>query len=140
VAACENEAVASSNRDHVGRALELLAAGLEPFVERQMSATQGPDWMRSFLRPGQTVPRERALRNPALQANELQRDRTAQADDCGTFTAPLLRGWIPSLHHSGLAVTAQTSRAGVKFALNGRALGVDFVNIGPSGDGLSRRS
>jgi hypothetical protein len=39
--------VALSNRDRVGRALEILARGLEPFVDRHMSAATpaGRDWL-----------------------------------------------------------------------------------------------
>ena len=33
-----------SNRDRVGRALDLLSAGLKPFVVREMEATYGPRW------------------------------------------------------------------------------------------------
>lgn len=36
--------MALSNRDRVGRGLELLAQGLRPFFLREMSATAGPDW------------------------------------------------------------------------------------------------
>ena len=39
--------VALSNRDRVGRALEILAKGLEPFVDRHMvtAMPQGRDWL-----------------------------------------------------------------------------------------------
>jgi Predicted ATPase (AAA+ superfamily) len=36
--------MAISNRDRVGKALELLSAGLKPYVERTMAATYGPRW------------------------------------------------------------------------------------------------
>lgn len=40
----------TSNRDRVGRAIELLAEGLEPFVEQHMSATvpANADWLTAF--------------------------------------------------------------------------------------------
>ncbi len=43
--------MALSNRDRVGRAFELLAAGLAPFVDRRMRATSraGADWARDFV-------------------------------------------------------------------------------------------
>ena len=39
--------MATSNRDRVGRGLELLATGLEPFVDEAMSAVApaGKDWL-----------------------------------------------------------------------------------------------
>jgi predicted AAA+ superfamily ATPase len=42
--------VALSNRDRVGRAFELLAAGLAPYVERRMAATSavGLNWLQNF--------------------------------------------------------------------------------------------
>ncbi len=36
--------MALSNRDRIGRALDLLSAGLKPFVVREMEATYGPRW------------------------------------------------------------------------------------------------
>ena len=40
--------MALSNREKVGRGLELLAAGLRPFVDRHMAAVapEGPDWVQ----------------------------------------------------------------------------------------------
>src|SRR5215475_611070 len=39
--------MAMSNRDRIGRGLEILAAGLAPFVDAQMAATAPPgqDWV-----------------------------------------------------------------------------------------------
>src|SRR5437870_1807337 len=36
--------MATSNRDRVGRALDLLKEGLRPFVERELQARYGDDW------------------------------------------------------------------------------------------------
>jgi hypothetical protein len=42
--------VALSNRDRVGRALEVMAGGLEPFVDRQMAVAlpSGRDWLQAM--------------------------------------------------------------------------------------------
>ncbi|MCB1006876.1 MAG: hypothetical protein KDB35_22025, partial [Acidimicrobiales bacterium] len=44
--------MALSNRDRVGRAFELLATGLEPFVDRRMRATHlaGDGWFEAWQR------------------------------------------------------------------------------------------
>lgn len=42
--------MALSNRDRVGKALEQLVAGLAPFVERQMQAAAGPEWLTVMQR------------------------------------------------------------------------------------------
>ncbi len=62
--------MAVSNRDRVGRAFELLAVGLEPFVDRRMRVTSrsGRDWLREWsasLRP--PLRGEVSLSDPALQ-------------------------------------------------------------------------
>ncbi len=36
--------MAVKNRDRVGRAFEVLATGLAPYVDRTMEATAGADW------------------------------------------------------------------------------------------------
>ena len=52
---------ATSNRDRVGQGFELLAAGLEPFVEAHMGRHAGEGWAERFAqngpnaRPGQEV-------------------------------------------------------------------------------------
>jgi hypothetical protein len=38
--------MATTNRDRVGRAMDIFATGLAPFVERQMDARAGKDWRR----------------------------------------------------------------------------------------------
>jgi hypothetical protein len=45
--------MAVSNRDRVGRALELLLSGLHPFVDRTMRARKGVSWMHEFNDRGQ---------------------------------------------------------------------------------------
>ena len=58
--------MAASNRDRVGRAFELVGAGLAPFVERQMKSTNGPGWLAAFLASGQGGPSEGSLQDPAF--------------------------------------------------------------------------
>ena len=55
--------MATSNRDRIGRGFELLAAGLEPFIDKLMTARPGSsgDWL--------------AL----LEARESHRQRTSAA-------------------------------------------------------------
>ena len=38
------EHMAQSNHERVGKALELLNKGLQPFIEREMQATYGTRW------------------------------------------------------------------------------------------------
>jgi hypothetical protein len=38
--------MATTNRDRVGRAMDIFASGLAPFVERQMDSRAGKDWRR----------------------------------------------------------------------------------------------
>ncbi len=44
--------MATTNRERVGRAFELLASGLGPFVERQMKATAGQGLLPGPHGPG----------------------------------------------------------------------------------------
>ena len=66
--------MALSNRDRVGRAFELLAAGLGPYVDRRMRTVSpsGADWLVSFAAsarpPMQGTP---SLEDPALQLRVL---------------------------------------------------------------------
>jgi len=62
--------VALSNRDRVGRAFEVLAVGLGPYVDRRMRASSraGKDWVRDFVasisppgRPGPASPSDPAF-------------------------------------------------------------------------------
>jgi hypothetical protein len=48
--------MAVSNRDRVGRALELLRAGLHPFVDPTMRARKGAAWAQEFSQRGQLRP------------------------------------------------------------------------------------
>jgi predicted AAA+ superfamily ATPase len=54
--------MATSNRDRVGKALELLGDGLRPFVEREMQAVHDDAWKaeveRSLREPGKSLPKE----------------------------------------------------------------------------------
>jgi hypothetical protein len=54
--------MAVSNRDRVGKALELLGSGLGPFVEREMQAAHGDDWSaeanRALAEPGKPTPKD----------------------------------------------------------------------------------
>ena len=54
--------MALSNRERVARAFELLAAGLQPYIERKMRAASrsGSAWMREF-------PRDDSPNDPAFQ-------------------------------------------------------------------------
>jgi len=61
--------VALSNRDRVGRAFEVLAVGLGPYVDRRMRASSraGKDWVRDFLASASPPIRgESSLNDPAL--------------------------------------------------------------------------
>ena len=44
--------MALSNRDRVGKALEVLNSGLKPFVEREMEAVHAKDWMAEARQSG----------------------------------------------------------------------------------------
>ena len=44
--------MATTNQERVGRAFELLASGLGPFVERHMKATAGKGWLPEPHGPG----------------------------------------------------------------------------------------
>ncbi len=48
--------MASSNRDRVGKALELLPAGLYPFVERELRAKFGDGWEQKAREGGSVGP------------------------------------------------------------------------------------
>jgi hypothetical protein len=73
-----------NTRDQVGRALELLAAGLAPFVQERMVAARGLDWFDSFRdRSGPDL--ERALVDPRF----LLKVMTSAWNDA--FSPPLSR-------------------------------------------------
>ncbi len=61
--------MALSNRDRVGRAFEVLATGLGPYVDRRMRAysRSGKDWLREFLASTSPPVRgEASLQDPAF--------------------------------------------------------------------------
>ncbi|HUP68916.1 MAG TPA: Swt1 family HEPN domain-containing protein [Acidimicrobiales bacterium] len=61
--------MALSNRDRVGRAFELLATGLGPYVDRRMRAASraGKDWLRDYLASASPPIRgESSVQDPAL--------------------------------------------------------------------------
>ncbi|MCW6036779.1 DUF499 domain-containing protein [Spirulina subsalsa FACHB-351] len=56
--------MAISNRERVGRALELLQQGLYPFVEREMRSKYGDKWVVAAIN---FVPEDRNLRRPVAK-------------------------------------------------------------------------
>lgn len=58
--------MAVSNRERVGRAFEALAAGLGPFVDRQMVSVHGGNWLETFVDSGQRGAAPGSLRDPAF--------------------------------------------------------------------------
>jgi predicted AAA+ superfamily ATPase len=63
--------MALSNHERVGKALELLNAGLRPFVERELQATYGKDWVaQSGLLDPRALPGKKA-NQPRLDAHAL---------------------------------------------------------------------
>lgn len=65
--------MATSNRDRVGKSLELLAAGLAPFVDGQMRAStpNGADWMAAVVAAGPAPGRKVSLTDPQFQLKVL---------------------------------------------------------------------
>jgi len=58
--------VAVSNRERVGRAFEVLATGLAPFVDRQMTSVHGEGWLEGFVDSGPRNAAPASLRDPAF--------------------------------------------------------------------------
>ena len=56
--------MALSNRERVGKALDLLCAGLAPFVERELKAVHGAKW-EEVAREGQPAERGKGKGKPA---------------------------------------------------------------------------
>jgi hypothetical protein len=54
--------MALSNHERIGKALDLLNAGLRPFVERELQAAYSKDWLACSIPTPQP---ERSPRNPA---------------------------------------------------------------------------
>ena len=62
--------MALSNRERVGKALDLLCAGLAPFVERELKATHGDKW-EEVGREGQPPERNQKLCEVAVQRHRV---------------------------------------------------------------------
>ena len=58
--------MAVSNRERVGRAFEALAAGLGPFVDREMRSVHGEGWLESFVESGSRGGAPGSLQDPAF--------------------------------------------------------------------------
>jgi predicted AAA+ superfamily ATPase len=58
--------VAVSNRERVGRAFEVLAEGLGPFVDREMRSVHGESWLATFVDSGPRNAPPGSLRDPAF--------------------------------------------------------------------------
>ncbi|MBJ7608107.1 MAG: DUF499 domain-containing protein [Candidatus Dormibacteraeota bacterium] len=65
--------MATSNRDRIGKALELLAVGLAPFVDGQMRAStpNGADWMATVAAAGPAPGRKVSITDPQFQLKVL---------------------------------------------------------------------
>lgn len=79
--------MAISNRERVGRAFELLAEGLEPFVDGEMGAKFGDDWLEAVRSRTTGAPPTTSLSDPQFQLkamwdywNEVFRDVLGQAE------------------------------------------------------------
>lgn len=58
--------MALSNRERVGRAFELLAAGLQPYVERRMIRATGRGWFDEFLYRAKGLSDEASFDDPSV--------------------------------------------------------------------------
>ncbi len=59
--------MAQSNHERIGRALELLNVGLRPFVEREMQAAHGDNWIdaaQAGLREDRATPKGKQPKRP----------------------------------------------------------------------------
>jgi hypothetical protein len=90
--------MAITNRERVGKALDLLNDGLLPFVERELKAVYADRW-QEIAREGQ--PPERAAKKPAKAGNP------ALHLDCHALLTVMWNQWNP-------AVELQTSFGGGK--------------------------
>jgi predicted AAA+ superfamily ATPase len=59
--------MAISNRDRVGQGFELLARGLEPFIDAHMRRVDGDDWFGRFLAQGPKPQVEQSTSDPSFQ-------------------------------------------------------------------------
>lgn len=78
--------MALSNRDRVGRAFELLAKGLEPYVDRRMTRAAGESWFGDFLYRAKGLSDDATLDDPAVSLRAL-----TECWDAG-FRSELTRG------------------------------------------------
>lgn len=81
--------MALSNRERVGRAFELLATGLGPYVDRRMRAVShsGKDWLHAFAASARPPMTAASLADPSLQLRVMAdswevgfRDQLSRAD------------------------------------------------------------
>ncbi len=107
--------MAASNRERVGRAFELLGAGLGPFVDRQMRSANGPGWLAAFLASAQGSSTEGSLQDPAFCLRVMAeawdssfRARLSRADRNLVFE---LRDWRNRWAHNDAFNSDDTYRA-----------------------------
>src|SRR5487761_316111 len=77
--------MALTNRDRVGKAIDLLAAGLQPFVERELKAALGDQW-RTALEDASG----RRIQNPKskIPTWPIHRSCSAPFGTSGTTSSP----------------------------------------------------
>lgn len=63
--------MALTNHERVGKALELLNAGLRPFVERELQAAHGKDWVAQSGLLDPPAPAGKKSKEPRLDAHAL---------------------------------------------------------------------
>ena len=63
--------MALSNHERVGKALDLLSAGLRPFVERELQAAHGKDWVARSGLLDPRAPAGKKPKEPRLDAHAL---------------------------------------------------------------------
>jgi hypothetical protein len=66
-------------RDRVEHALELLAAGLGPFTDRQMRAADGENWAEALFPQGRGPTSAQRLRDPLFLLNVMADGTSARA-------------------------------------------------------------
>src|SRR5680860_844912 len=65
--------MAPSNRDRVGKGLELLAEGLRPFVEQQVGSTAGSDdWFTTYNAHTGRAGQQQSLDDPHVLLNVIE--------------------------------------------------------------------
>lgn len=58
-----------SNKARVGEAFDLLASGMEPFIEFHMAKGSGPDWADKFARSSKVFESDYSTLDPSFQLN-----------------------------------------------------------------------